>query len=288
MTRILHLSDTHFGTEREPVVQALLALADALQPDLVLLGGDITQRARRSQFAAARRFVQALQRPVLAVPGNHDIPLFNLAARLLDPYGGYRRALGAVLEPVVETDSLLAIGVNTTRPGRHKNGQVSAGQITRVAQRLRESGPGRLRVVLLHHPVRAAVDSDRANLLIGRDVAVPAWVDAGVDLILGGHIHLPYILPIHGAAGPQPRQAWTLQAGTAVSRRVRGGISNSVNVIDHMLDNGRHHCSAQRWDYSADAGEFRRAAAQTLDLHRADPVPPSCKPSPPGWPPTHY
>jgi len=268
MTRILHISDTHFGTEREPVVRALLALAQRLQPELVLLGGDITQRARRAQFAAARRFVQALQRPVLAVPGNHDIPLFNLAARLFDPYGGYRRALGVNLEPVVETDGLLAIGVNSTRPGRHKNGQVSPGQVLRVAQRLREAGPGRLRVVLLHHPVRAAVDSDRGNLLIGRDLAVPAWVDAGADLILGGHIHLPYILPIHGAAGPAPRQAWTIQAGTAVSHRVRGDISNSVNVIDHLADNGRHQCSAQRWDYTAGSGEFHCVASQTLDLQR--------------------
>ncbi|MBV7481872.1 metallophosphoesterase [Bordetella sp. BOR01] len=268
MTRILHISDTHFGTEREPVVQALLALAQRLQPELVLLGGDITQRARRSQFAAARRFVQALQRPVLAVPGNHDIPLYNLAARLLDPYGAYRRALGVNLEPVVETDGLLAIGVNSTRPSRHKNGQVSPGQVLRVAQRLREAGPARLRMVLLHHPVRAAVESDRSNLLIGRDLAVPAWVDAGADLILGGHIHLPYVLPVHGAAGSVPRQAWTIQAGTAVSSRVRGGIPNSVNVIDHWVDSGRHQCSAQRWDYATDTEEFRSVATQVLDLHR--------------------
>ncbi|HYG43920.1 MAG TPA: metallophosphoesterase [Bordetella sp.] len=268
MTRILHISDTHFGTEREPVVQALLALAHRQQPGLVLLGGDITQRARRSQFAAARRFVQALQRPVLAVPGNHDIPLFNVVARLFDPYGAYRRALGVNLEPVVETDGLLAIGVNSTRPTRHKNGQVSPGQVLRVAQRLREAGPGRLRVVLLHHPVRAAVESDHGNLLIGRDLAVPAWVDAGADLILGGHIHLPYILPIHGAAGAAPRQAWTIQAGTAVSHRVRGGSSNSVNLIEHLVDNGRHQCSIQRWDYATDPGEFRCVATQVLDLHR--------------------
>lgn len=117
MMRVLHISDTHFGTEREPVVHALHALADTLRPDLVVLGGDITQRARRGQFAAARRFIQALQRPVLAVPGNHDIPLFNLAARLFDPYGNYRRALGAVLEPVYEDDRLLAIA-STARARR--------------------------------------------------------------------------------------------------------------------------------------------------------------------------
>ena len=97
MTRILQLSDTHFGTERKPVVEAALDLARSLNPDLVVLSGDITQRARRGQFAAARKFIERLSLPVLAVPGNHDIPLFNVFARALNPYGNYRRALGAVL-----------------------------------------------------------------------------------------------------------------------------------------------------------------------------------------------
>ncbi|CAM4125850.1 metallophosphoesterase family protein [Bordetella tumulicola] len=272
MTRIVHLSDTHFGTEREPVVQAVLSLVGELQPDLVLLGGDITQRARRSQFAAARRFVQSLQRPVLAVPGNHDIPLFNVLARLVNPYGAYRRAMGAVLEPVVEIPGLLAIGVNSTRPGRHKNGQVDAAQISRVAQRLRKADPDALRLVLLHHPVRALVDSDQRNLLIGREQAVPAWIDAGVDLVLGGHIHLPYVLPVQGEAQAAARQAWAVQAGTAVSHRVRGGISNSINVIEHSAGDAQHHCSVQRWDYLADVQAFRRASVQTLDWHRRPPL----------------
>lgn len=327
MTRILHLSDTHFGTEREPVVQALLRLANAWQPDLVLLSGDITQRARRAQFAAARRFVQALQRPVLAVPGNHDIPLFNVLARWLNPYGGYRRAMGPVLEPTVEMPGLLAIGVNSTRPGRHKNGQVDRRQVDRVVQRLKKSSADCLRMVVLHHPVRAAVESDQSNLLIGREWAVPAWIDAGVDLILGGHIHLPYVLPasepsvaapglaaepasahalaaVNGPAGSDTvhaasaagassgvaatkvsdanasniadapgaadarRRAWVVQAGTAVSQRVRGGISNSINLIEHGVRQGQHQCIIQRWDYAADLQAFARANSQTLDWSR--------------------
>lgn len=266
MTRLLHISDTHFGCEDHAVVQSLLRLAVRLEPELVLLGGDVTQRARRSQFAAARRFVQALQRPVLAVPGNHDLPLYNLVARLVDPYRGYRRALGANLEPVVENERLLVIGVNSTRPARHKNGQVSAGQVSRVAKRLRSSSPECLRVVLLHHPVRAVVESDQANLLIGREVAVPAWVDAGADLILGGHIHLPYVIPVHGAAAAAPRRAWAIQAGTAVSKRLRGGVPNSVNVIEYAPHNGVRACSVQRWDYAAESGEFHCAAEQPLHL----------------------
>jgi len=289
MARILHLSDTHFGTEREPVVQAILRWVDDLQPDLVLLTGDITQRARRSQFTAARRFVQALQRPVLAVPGNHDIPLFNVMARWLNPYGGYRRALGPVLEPVVDIPGLLAIGVNSTRPSRRKNGEVDAGQVERVAQRLRKANADCLRVVLLHHPVRAAVESDQRNLLIGRELAIPAWIDAGVDLILGGHIHLPYVLPASAdrmhvrdrsaetgiTQGKNPslptdirRQAWIVQAGTAISRRVRGNISNSVNVIEHSVSQGRHQCVIERWDYMTDLQAFERVKSHALDWFR--------------------
>jgi len=256
MTRLLHISDTHFGTEVEHVVDALLALASAQQPDVVLLGGDVTQRARRGQFAAARRFVQALQRPLLAVPGNHDIPLFNLAARLLDPYGNYRRALGAGLEPVYEDERLIAIGVNTTHPRRRVDGAISPAQVRRVAQRLRTARPGQLRLVLLHHPVRAVDPSDQTNLLIGREEAVPAWMAAGVDLILGGHIHLPYVVPLHPPDAPDGRRAWAVQAGTAVSYRVRGEVPNSVNFIHHEQGEDGSHCSVERWDFQAATGAF--------------------------------
>lgn len=250
MTRILHFSDTHFGTERKPVVEAALDLARTLAPDLVVLSGDITQRARRGQFAAARKFIERLSLPVLTVPGNHDIPLFNVFARALNPYGNYKRALGPVLEPVFESADLLAIGVNTTRPRRRKDGEISAAQIARVAERLRQARPGQLRVVVAHHPVRAKVESDRFNLLIGRERALEAWAQAGVDLILGGHIHLPYVLPVNPAA---PSGGWVVQAGTTCSRRVRGNVPNSVNVITRV---GQGDCHIERWDYAAGVHAF--------------------------------
>ena len=136
MSCVLHLSDPHFGTEQAPVMDALERFAHELRPDLLLLSGDITQRARRAQFAAARAFVDRLRAPVLlAVPGNHDIPLFNLAARVFAPYGNYVRAFGGELEPQFADRDLLVVGVNTTRPARHKNGVVSAAQIERVVVR---------------------------------------------------------------------------------------------------------------------------------------------------------
>ncbi|MEN5160670.1 metallophosphoesterase family protein [Achromobacter spanius] len=253
MTRILHLSDTHFGTERKAVVEAVLDLARQLSPDLVVLSGDITQRARRSQFAAARRFIERLALPVLAVPGNHDIPLFNVFLRALNPYGNYKRALGPILEPVFENDGVLAIGVNTTRPKRHKDGEISDAQIGRVAQRLRQARPGQLRIVVAHHPVRAKVESDLSNLLIGREQALAAWAQAGVDLVLGGHIHLPYVLPL---TAPTGSAGWIVQAGTTCSHRVRGSVPNSLGVITRTEEDGRQVCHVERWDYAAGAHAF--------------------------------
>lgn len=133
MSVLLQISDTHFGTEQPPVLEALVALAAQQRPDLVVLSGDITQRARPSQFRAAKAFVDRLGAPFLAVPGNHDIALFDLWSRLTRPYARYTKVFGTNLEPVYASPDLLVIGVNTTRAWRHKNGEVSTGQIYRVA-----------------------------------------------------------------------------------------------------------------------------------------------------------
>src|SRR5687767_13962420 len=112
MMTVLQVSDPHFGTERPEVVQALSELAGVQAPDLVVLSGDITQRARRGQFDSARRFVDSLKvSATLVIPGNHHIPLFNLLARLWAPYANYARAFGEDLEPTYETEDLLVIGV---------------------------------------------------------------------------------------------------------------------------------------------------------------------------------
>ena len=125
MTAILHISDTHFGTEQEAVVAALLRFAGERHFDAVVISGDITQRARRGQFDKARAFVERLkQTRVLTIPGNHDIPLFNLPARMLAPYAGYRRVFGSDLEPEHDSNGVLIVGVNTTSPARHVDGEV--------------------------------------------------------------------------------------------------------------------------------------------------------------------
>jgi len=136
MSVLLQISDPHFGTEQPHVVEALVAMAQSVRPDAVVLSGDITQRARRAEFESARRFLDRLSGPpMLVLPGNHDIPLFNLAARIVRPYGNHQRSFGRQLEPEIDTPDFRVIGVNTTRAWRHKDGAVSAAQIARVSRR---------------------------------------------------------------------------------------------------------------------------------------------------------
>ena len=285
--RLLQVSDPHFGTERPEVAEGLLRLAHALVPDVVMLSGDITQRARHAQFASARAFFdKLLQRPaseppavLVAIPGNHDIPLFNLAARAFWPYAGFRAHFGRDLEAQWQSPALQLTTVNTTRRWRHKDGQISSAQIERVAQRLRQATPEQLRVVVAHHPMAVPRDSERKNLLHGSQVALQRWAQAGADLVLGGHIHLPGVLPLHDMLPGLTRRMWVVQAGTAVSRRVRQEADNSVNVLrlsdadaaDNTAVPGQRRCRVERWDWRPAAQAFEPADVHELDCDHGPP-----------------
>jgi 3',5'-cyclic AMP phosphodiesterase CpdA len=268
MSALLQISDPHFGTEQIAVMDALQRLHARLQPDVVVVSGDITQRARRSQFRAARQFLDSLgARALLAVPGNHDIPLFNVALRLWAPYANYARAFGENLQPEFVSDDLLVICVNTTRARRHKNGEVSPAQIDIVSRHLRSATAAQLRVVVTHQPVHVITDSDQANLLRGHEAATRAWTDAGADVILGGHIHLPYVRALHPLS-PSRRTLWAVQAGTALSTRIRNGKPNSVNVIHYDNSHARRECVVEQWDFDERSREFLAVLKTPLEIGR--------------------
>ena len=255
MSVLLQISDTHFGTEQAVVVDALVALSQQQQPDLLVLSGDITQRARRAQFAAARAFTDRLGVPLLSIAGNHDIPLFDLGQRLFHSYAHYSEAFGSELERVHCSRDLLVLCVNTTRWYRHTNGEVSLAQIERVARRLDSAEPRQLRVVVVHQPVAVLRVGEEHNLLRGHAAALRSWAAAGCDLVMGGHIHLPYVVPLAGLARPM----WAVQAGTAVSKRVRDGASNSVNLLRWRGAIAPGCCLIEQWDYSAPVQAFVRS-----------------------------
>lgn len=265
MTLLVQISDPHFGTEQAPVVEALVRFVHDQAPQVAILSGDLTQRARRAQFAAARAFVDRLRVPAtLAIAGNHDIPLYNLAARVAQPYAEFRRAFGNDLEPAFECKDLLLLTVNTTRPYLHAAGAVSRAQAERVARRLERAAAGQLRIVVTHQPVSVTRREDRADLLHGHARAVRRWAAAGADLILGGHIHLPFVQALQGGRPGARRTVWAVQAGTAVSSRLRSDAGNSVNLIRRDASSLPRRCSVERWDYDARSDAFALAARNDL------------------------
>jgi 3',5'-cyclic AMP phosphodiesterase CpdA len=269
MASILHISDTHFGSETEPVVRALVSLARARRPDVLVYSGDMTQRARQAEFEAARRMCDEFGiGKMLALPGNHDIPLFNIFGRAVRPYAGYLDKFGPRLDPVLDLDDFLIVGVNTTRAARHKDGEVSLEQIDRVERQLRDARPGQLRVVVTHQPADVIREKDLPDRLHGAEAALQAWSAAGADIVLGGHIHLPYVKDLFARATPTPRPMWCVQAGTAVSDRLRHNTCNSVNMIHwraHRKGEQRT-CIVERLDYDADTGAFKMANTTSLAL----------------------
>lgn len=277
MGALLHLSDPHFGTERPRVVEALLRCVAEQAVSVVVISGDITQRARRGQFRRARVFIDRLRAvvadaPVLVLPGNHDIPLFNLPARLLDPFGGFRRAFGKDLEPSYEDAQIQIQLVNTVSRWRHTDGVVRAPQVARVAQRLALAQVGQLRVVVTHQPAAVVREADAPDLLHGHAAAIRSWSQAGADLLLGGHIHLPYIhlADTHApqADGPPARGLWVVQAGTALSSRIRHEAGNSFNLIGYggAGNPNARECVVERWDYIDDDDRFVCRAHTPLGL----------------------
>lgn len=259
---LLQISDTHFGTERPAVVEALLRFARAQRPEVVLLSGDVTQRATRSEFRRARAFVDRLGLRTLVIPGNHDIPLYNVAARCFSPYANFQSAFGTDLEPRYESAHWLVLSLKTTRRYRHKDGEISTQQVERIARRLERAAPGQVRLVVVHQPMAVTRREDEPNLLHGRERAIRRWAAAGADLVLGGHIHLPYVLPLHETHAALARRLWVVQAGTAVSSRLRQGADNSVNLIRRE----GAHCSVERWDFRPDAQAFEPAGRHDLVL----------------------
>ncbi len=266
MSRLLQISDPHFGTEQDGAVDALVRLVARRRPALVVLSGDLTQRATRPQFAAARAFADRLAPvPVLATPGNHDIPLFALAERIASPYARYAEAFGAAIDREIATPPWHVVLLNTTRPWRHKNGEVSAQQVAFAAASLRAAAPGALKVVVTHQPVAVLQSGDRHDLLRGAAAAVLAWHAAGADLVLGGHIHLPFVMPLHGGQG---RPMWAVQAGTAVSTRVRGGTLNSVTELESAppADGAARACTLRFWDWAPGTADYAARADTRLVL----------------------
>lgn len=187
-TRILHVSDLHVGSRDDPILEATLGtMVELAAPELVLATGDLSHRGRHDEHVSAAALLRALGPPVVAVPGNHDIP-YTFPARFTSPWREFDRQWETT-EPLYATTSLHVVGINSVRPWRHQSGGVRDEQLDRAAERLAQAAPGALRVVALHHQLIGAPWRTRKRPVARRDHVLARVVDAGADLIVGGHIH---------------------------------------------------------------------------------------------------
>lgn len=229
MRKLLHLSDLHFGRVNHALVEPLLEVAQRLDPNLTVISGDFTQRARRLEYRAAQAFLARLPEPRLVVPGNHDIPLWDVIRRFASPLGRYRRYITGDLAPFFHDEEIAVLGINTARSLTRKYGRINQEQIAHAREVFAEIGPGLTKVVVTHHPFDLPPGTH--HRLVGRSaMAMRGLAAAGVDLILSGHLHLQHTGLTAKRYQIEGHSALVAQTGTTISTRGRGE-ANSFNFI---------------------------------------------------------
>ncbi len=247
MRTLLHLSDLHFGRVNSSLVEPLLAASHRLAPDLVVVSGDFTQRARRAQFRAARAFLERLPEPRLVVPGNHDIPLWDVIRRFVSPLGRYRRYIARDLAPFFRDEEMAVLGINTARSLTRKYGRINERQIAHAQEVFAKVNAETVKVVVTHHPFDLPPGSH--SRLVGRAaMAMRGLAGAGVDLILSGHLHLQHTGLTAQRYHIAGHSALITQTGTTISNRGRGEAnsfnfirigSDGITIEHHLWDAGK-------------------------------------------------
>lgn len=256
---ILHASDVHFGPPYNEVAgEAFQAVARTVAPDLIVVSGDFTQRAKVGEFEAARAWLDRLPRaPLVVTPGNHDVPLYRVWERLFDPYRNYRTWISPELDSLTRIPGLVVVALNSTAPLRAiVQGRIDPAQVAFAARVFQDAAPADARIVVAHHHFAPAPDYEGDKAMPGAREVLDALSTAGVELILGGHLHRAYIgnsLDVYPGTDRE-HGIVIVQSGTTSSRRgrARERAKNSFNVIRLAED----HVEITHFMYFSDVGGF--------------------------------
>jgi 3',5'-cyclic AMP phosphodiesterase CpdA len=264
MKTILHFSDIHFGGPQAPNwAEAILARIEAIKPTVVAVSGDLTQRARTSQFREARLFLDRINAPLIVVPGNHDVPLWNVVDRFFSPLEKYKRWVTSDLTPTYEDDELLVMGLDSTRSFTIKGGVIDSDDLRAVKRRICLPSSNKFQALVAHHPLVQPPGFEHEETVGGVTRALKLFAECGVDMVMTGHLHESHIT-MHEQAG---HRILLVQAGTAASLRGRGSerLKNSFNLVEVS----EQEIKVISYVYSNDASDFSPSITKTWPRHRA-------------------
>jgi 3',5'-cyclic AMP phosphodiesterase CpdA len=259
MRIIVHISDLHFGRIHKPTVEPLRQAIVAIQPHLLAVSGDLTQRARDSEFAEAREFLAGLPQPQIVVPGNHDVPLHNLYSRFRVGVRRFQDYFGHDLAPSYKDEQIAVAGANTARSLIWKGGRINTQQIQALEERLCGLDPAITRVIVTHHPFDLPAHYHKGHLVGRARIAMQKLAACGVDLLLAGHFHLSHSGHTAERYKIAGHSAIFVQAGTAISSRDRGEANsfNLIRILPGAIEVERHS-----WD--TETGAFAVLSSQVF------------------------
>ena len=259
MRTIAHLSDLHFGRVDEALLAPLTEFLHAARPDVLVVSGDLTQRAKAKEFIAAREFLDTFSMPKIIVPGNHDVPLYDVFRRFLSPLARYQRYITTDMEPFFIDNEIAVLGINSARSLVVKGGRVNNEQLERVHARLSTLDDKLVKILVTHHPFDLPAHMSKDHLIGRARKAMKAFANCGVDVLLGGHMHSTEAITTDGRYKQGTYSALSIQAGTATSMRHRGEV-NSFNLLRVACD----RVEVDQIGWVVDEGVFKKNSTQVF------------------------
>lgn len=259
MRTIVQVSDLHFGAILDATLDPLVDHLQRLAPDLTIISGDLTQRATREQFTQAKAYLARLPLPQLVIPGNHDVPLYNVFRRFVTPLDYYDELISTDHDPTFIDDEIAVVAINSARSLTFKGGDISEEQLQKSLSALTRATNHQVRIVVTHHPFDIPAGLSGVAIVGNARKAIEAFAERNVDLFLTGHLHL-----VHRASGAVFVPGYTatmLGAGTATSTRARGE-SNSFFVLHidpSTNDEGAIHVETHTWNAARNCFEITDA-----------------------------